>query len=37
MLKELENLKDSEALDDLEKIERLPDSKTYDKDQDISI
>ena len=37
MLKELENLKDPEVLDDLEKIERLIDSKTYDKDQDISI
>ncbi len=32
MLKEMENLKYSEALNNLEKIERLPDYKTYDKD-----
>ena len=45
MLKKLKNLKDFLALDkvknklmdDLERIERLSDSKTYDKDQDISI
>jgi hypothetical protein len=35
MLKEFKNLKDPKALEKVKKIDGLPDSKTYNKDQDI--